>query len=183
MVRLISANDGAPMSEQARQAYEKVQNSRGYVTGPVAVMLPYAPEVASRVAHLGNALRFEGLLTRPQVELATITATRAVSSDYPWTSHVAAARKVGIPEAVIQAVESRGPLDGLGEEEALIIQFGREVVEQRRLSQQTYDRALAHFGERGLLELATLIGYYVMMSCIITTIELEPPADAPRLPR
>ena len=96
MARLPSATGGAVMSEQAQAVFDEISDSRGSVGGPIGIMLPYAPEVARRLAHLGNALRFESTLTRAQTELAVITTTRAADCAYPWASHAPAALAAGV---------------------------------------------------------------------------------------
>jgi 4-carboxymuconolactone decarboxylase len=87
----------------------------------------------------------------------------------------------GIPPEVMDVVNARGPLDSVTEDEALIIQFGRELIEQHRLSDATFDRARARFGEPGFAELAGLMGYYMLIDTIITAMAIVPAADAPKL--
>jgi hypothetical protein len=72
-------------------------------------------------------------------------------------------------------------LDGVPADEALIIQFGRELLEQHRLQDGTFERVRARFGESGFAELASLMGYYTLIDTIITAMGIEPAADAPRL--
>jgi len=81
----------------------------------------------------------------------------------------------------MDVVNSRSLLDGLSEDEALIIQFGRELLEQHRLSDSTFERVRARFGESGFVELSALMGYYTLIDTIITAMGIVPAADAPKL--
>ena len=79
---------------------------------------------------------------------------------------------------MVDLVARRGPLDGLSADDALIIGFARQIVADRNVSQEMFDRVRARFGEKGLMELTGLIGYYVFITCVITTVDLQPAADA-----
>ena len=63
-----------------------------------------------------------------------------------------------------------------------VIQYGRELIRDHRVSQATYDAALAKFGEQGLTELTGTIGYYGMLACTLNGFEVEPTSDMASLP-
>jgi 4-carboxymuconolactone decarboxylase len=166
------------MSDEAKQVFDEITASRGSVRGPIGIVLPYAPEVARRLAHLGNALRFESTLTNAQTELAIITTTRAVDCAYPWASHAPAALAAGVSPEAVDVVARRGPLDELSADDALIVGFARQIVADHKVSQEMFDRVRARFGEKGLIELTGLIGYYMLITCVITTVDLQPSPDS-----
>jgi 4-carboxymuconolactone decarboxylase len=120
-------------------------------------------------------------LTPAQTELAICVAARARNNPYIWAAHSPTALKNGISEQVIAAVDKRNPLDTVPEEEALIIQFGRELLEQHRVSDPTFDKVRARFGETGFVELSALMGYYLLIDTIITAMAIVPAPDAPKL--
>ena len=187
MVRIAIATDREALSKDGQRVFDDVMRDRGSsinngrLPGPVAAMLPYAPEIAGRMSHLGTAIRFETSLSRAETELATIVAARGRNCEYVWAAHVPPALDAGVKAEVVEVVNARGALDSLSPDEALIIRFGRELVEETRLSDETFQAAKARFGETGVMELTALIGYYLMMTCILTTVGLEPRPGAPAL--
>ena len=63
-------------------------------------------------------------------------------------------------EQAIHAIDTLGPLDGLTADEALIIRFGRELPEARKVSDETFNAVRTRYGEKRLLELTAPIGVY-----------------------
>jgi 4-carboxymuconolactone decarboxylase len=181
MARLPAATDRASVADHARPFYDQIVDSRPSLRGPIAHVLPYAPEAAARIAFLGNTLRQSSIFTPAQTELAICVTARARNQPYVWAAHSPTALKNGISEDVMARVNSGGPLDGVPANEALIIQFGRELLEQRRVADATFEKVRARFGESGFAELASLMGYYTLIDTIITAMALEPAADLPRL--
>jgi 4-carboxymuconolactone decarboxylase len=126
--------------------------------------------------------------TEPQLdeqtrEIAIITTARAYDNQFEWTAHAPLAAKVGVGEATIDAVRHQKPLDGLPERDALIIAVGRELFGERKLSPAIYDQALAHFGERGLVELITLLAMYAGTASLLAAFDMQlPDGVTPDLP-
>ena len=63
---------------------------------------------------------------------------------------------------------------GLSAQESAVVEYGREYFRTRRVSQATFDAALAQFGVRGLAELTSLMGYYAMLAFNINAFEMLP---------
>ena len=78
--------------------------------------------------------------------------------------------------------EGRRP-QGLDEELSLIWDFVTEVQRTRRVSDTTYGRALARFGEQGVIDLAGIIGYYSLLALTMNVARVAPPQGEPYLPR
>ena len=181
MARLPPATDRESVSEAARPFYDQIIASRPNLRGPIAHVLPYAPEAAARASLFGDTVRRSSTLTPAQTELAICVTARARNQPYVWAAHSPTALSHGVSEKTMGAVNSRGPLDGVTEDEALIIQLGRELLEQHRVTDSTFDKVRAHFGESGFVELSALMGYYTLIDTIITAMGLVPEADAPKL--
>lgn len=181
MARIPSATTREALSPAAQESYDRIIDDRGRISGPTAQLLPYAPAMAERMSHLGTYVRFETELDRAQTELATIVAARGLSNAYIWAAHVPAAIEEGIAESTVGIVNSGASVDGLDPTEALIIRVARQLVEDRHLDDATFEAAKARFSEKGLLELTTLVGFYCLVSCIITTGQFTPRDGAPPL--
>lgn len=169
------------LSDIAKEAYDRIVADRGRLSGPTALLLPYAPELAVRVSAVGTVVRYDTGLTRAQTELATIAAARGLDSAYIWAAHVPPALEEGIPPATVDVVNSGAPVDELDPAHAIVISVARQLIEDHHLDDETFAAARAQFGESGLLELATLVGFYSMISCAINTAQLVPRDVAPPL--
>lgn len=96
---------------------------------------------------------------RRLTELAIITAAREHDQPYEWSLHEMEALSVGLEPEIIDVVRHRRPLNGLGDREAAIIQFGRELGGDK-VSSETYARALQLFGKTNLVDLVDLMAQY-----------------------
>ena len=178
-VPLIEQRGDVP--EEAAHHFDSIASSRGRISGPFAVLLN-SPEVAGRAAHLGAYIRFESTLDPDIKELAIITAAREFDCDYEWSAHVVLARNAGVRDEAIDAVANRAALDSLTADESLVVGYGREMFGNKRVSDATFDAAKERFGVQGVTELTATMGYYGMLACALNTFEVEPAADAERLP-
>src|SRR6266853_4710275 len=110
MARLppITAKDQVPAKDHA--VFDSIVASRGAVQGPFTMFL-HSPEIAGRVAHLGAYVRFEGSLDMRVRVLAAMVVAREFEAMYVWGAQTGGERRLGVPEATIDAIRdnhSRG---------------------------------------------------------------------------
>ena len=175
----ITTRDEIPPGK--RHIYDAIIESRGRVSGPFAMLL-HSPEVAGRVAHLGAYIRFQSTLSPQDRELAIITTSREFDCDYEWSAHAILAREAGVREEAVEVVANRDALQPLTQDEALVIQYGRELLREHRVSEETFRATRDQFGDQGVIELTATLGYYAMLACVLNAFEVEPAPDTPRLP-
>lgn len=181
MTRLTRITERSQVADEHGDIFDSITSSRGRVSGPFSVLLN-SPEVAGRAAHLGAYIRFESTLSDEKRELAIITAAREFDCDYEWSAHAGLARDAGVRDEAIEVVANRSQVDRLSSEEATIINYGRELFQDHRVSDATFDAAKAMFGEQGVTELTATMGYYGMLACALNAFQVEPSPGAPRLP-
>lgn len=168
--------------EELRASFDEVAGKRGgAVSGPYGVLLN-SPEVAIRASHLGNYVRFNSLLTTAQREIATMCVGRHMNADVIWASHVRMGLDAGVRQEVIDAIGHRSDLAALTAEERELIQYVRELTETNRVSTATFEALRARYGNAGVVDLAGLVGYYMLVGVALNTFEVEAPADGVRLP-
>jgi 4-carboxymuconolactone decarboxylase len=173
MPRLPELNTRDTIPADAEAAFDAIAASRRRVGGPFAVML-HSPEVAARAAHLGSYIRFESTLPAAVRELATIVAAHECECAYEWAAHERAAREAGVPDAVIEAVAQDAQIDGLDDEHALVIRYGRGILTRHRVDDATFEAARARYGERGVIDLTATFGYYSLLACTLNACAVEP---------
>ena len=142
-------------------------------TGP-ASMGRFAAGLKSLESSRGRAL----------MGLAVLITAREHDQQYDWTMNEPAARKDGLDAAVIDVVRLRKPITGLREEEAVLIQFGRELFGQHYVTAETYARAKQVLGQRDLSDFVVgLMAPHAREAALLTAFDQHLPADQkPQLP-
>ncbi len=160
---------------QRAAAQALIDGPRGAVYGPFVPLLR-TPALLERVAQLGEALRYGGRLDARVRELAICLAARAVGNQFEWVMHAPLARAAGVAAAAIDAVGAGARPEGLAADEQAACDFATELLQRHGVCDATWARAVAVFGEAGVVELTTLVGYFVMVSWVMNV------ARTPSLP-
>jgi len=159
----------AAPSDQA--AFDAIIASRGRINQPQSMNM-YVPQLASLATEMNDLFRKSELGTH-DFEVAVRTAAREMDCAFVWGAHVNSGKKANVRPEVIDVIGRKAPLDGLTEAEAVIIQYGREVMGGHKVSQATFDRALAQLGPRKLILMSNVMGYYMMLSLTLIGTEME----------
>ena len=171
--------DPAAMTEAQRKAAEELAaGPRGGVKGPFIALLR-SPELMERLQKVGEYLRFRSSLEPRVSEFMMLVVAREWTQQFEWSVHVPLALKAGLkPETVQSLAEARRPA-AMAKDEELAYDFCEELLRTKGVSDATYRRALDHFGERGLVDLLGLIGYFATVSMVLNvahTPALEDPS-------
>ena len=180
MPRLPFPADTEAFSEETRAAVRHILATRKS-SPPPSTYLSYAGQAGARLSDLLDHLRNHTSLTQAESELAICTAARAANADYIWNAHVKLGLAAGTRREAIDVVDTYGPLDGLTADEALIIQFGRELLETPAVSDETFNAVRARYGEKGLMELIAIMSAYLMNATILRALEHKAAPDARHL--
>lgn len=153
-------------------------DAEGRLSGPFNALL-YAPEIGDAAQKLGGLLRFQSSLPGPLREVAILTVARRWQSNYEWFAHAIIAAREGVDEAAIDAIMAGDP-PAENADWALVHRFVKELLETTRVTEATYAAVRDLLGERGLVELVTLAGYYCMISGVLNVFEVDmPPGERP----
>ncbi len=168
--------------EQKKVAATIASGPRGELRGPFLALLR-SPGLAQTVQQVGEYLRFQCPLDRRIAEMATLMAARHWTQQYEWQSHYKHAMKAGLSPAVAEAIgEGRRP-SGMAADEEALHDLLTEVLHNKGACDATYARAVAAFGEQGVIELVAVAGYYAMLAMILNVGRKALPAgQEPMLP-
>ncbi len=111
-------------------------------------------------------------------QIVILTVGAVWNSPYELYAHSAEARKVGLPEGVIQALNSRELPEGLTSNELVAHRFARQLTEERRIDDDLYRKAKQAFGEEGLVDMIYLIGIYHVTCALLNGFEIPAPISA-----
>jgi 4-carboxymuconolactone decarboxylase len=85
----------------------------------------------------------------------------------------APARQAGLRDDIVDNIRDKRPLTNLDPEEQTVVDFTRELLQNRKVSRPTFDAATRHFGQRGTMTLTNLIACYAVLAYDMNTYELE----------
>jgi 4-carboxymuconolactone decarboxylase len=165
------------LDAEQQRVYKEITGPRdGGFGGPYTVWI-HTPDIADIFNKVADVLRVNGKLEKRLQELMILVMSKSWSCDYQWVVHVEAARKAGLAEDVIEAIRN-GQVPTLTEsDEQAVYDVVTELIETKRLSQETYDRAIAELGLQKLVELVTNSGRYTQAAMVINAFEVATPGD------
>jgi 4-carboxymuconolactone decarboxylase len=164
-------------AEQKKAAADFAAVRKTAPTGPFGVMLR-VPELMDLSfkwrQHVVDRPAIEPRLT----EFAILITARQWTQQYEWNSHYPAALKAGLkPETIAAIADGKRP-EKMADDEAIIYDVLTELQRDHGVSDATYARALAKFGEAGVVETTSLAGYYAMLAMVMNTARTPLPAGA-----
>jgi len=183
MARLKAATRTSIPSDQTG-AFDQIVQERGSIPelGPIGAMI-HVPELTQRGEVLREYLRGDLTSLPAQTrELAMILTAREMDCQYIWHAHAGFARESGLSDELVNNLRDKKDLPTLSTGEDAVINYGREFFRTHKVTQKSFDAALACFGVRGLVELTNLMGYYAALAFNVNAFEMEIPEDSPEIP-
>ena len=167
------------MNEAQRRVYQSIAaGPRGGVRGPFNALLR-SPELADRVQRVGEYLRFGSSLPARLNELAILINARFWGSKYEWYAHRPMAEKGGLAPAVADDLARNKRPAGMQADETVVYEFCTALHTTHAVDDALFERAVAMLGERGVMDLIGVSGYYTLVSMVLNVAEIPLPAGAP----
>ena len=169
------------MSEaQLKAARDIASGPRGRLNpdGPNALLLR-SPDLMGRTQRVGEYLRYNSALPLRLNEFAILITARQWNAQVEWIAHHPLALKAGIaPEVAAELAQGKRPA-GMKEDEAIIYQFLKELQETKAVGDATFKAVLDKFGERGVIDLIGVTGYYTMLAMVLNVGQMPLPNGVP----
>jgi 4-carboxymuconolactone decarboxylase len=160
---------------------DAVVNVFGGVRGPFSILL-HSPKLAERVLPLVTFFRDDSIVAAKLRSVAILTAVRERQAAYVWAAQVAAARRNGVGEEVIDLLRAKGDPGPLPEVERAIVIYTRQLMRGNRVDQAAFDALEKRFGAQWLVELTAAANYFALLSGIVNAFEVAAPPDGDKLP-
>jgi 4-carboxymuconolactone decarboxylase len=164
----------ATLSSDQRRVHDEITSVRGQVRGPFAVWLRN-PELAEYTLRLQDLFASRVKLERRLVQLIILVSARLATAQFAWFVHEPHALKLGVAPDIIEAIRERRTPTFTREDERLVYDITLELNSTRSLSEATYRRGIAMFGEQALVELVSAVGFYVMVAMTLNAFEVPVP--------
>lgn len=165
-------------ADQKRMVNEILSGPRTSLEGPFNMLLR-SPELGSRIAKVGEYLRFNSTIPRRLNEMAILLTARTWSAQYEWHAHKPLAVKAGLKTSIIDDIQAGRRPAGMQADETLIYEFSKEYRERHRVSDATFNAAVKMFGEQGVVDLVAVMGYYDLISLILNVDRYPIPPGSP----
>ena len=165
------------MTDAQKRVYDEIEASRGGVRGPFGPLLR-SPELADRWQRLGEYVRYKTSLPPRLNEFAILITARFWGSKYEWYAHKPLAIKGGLAESVAEDLaQNRRPANMKADEE-LVYNFCTVLNRQHFVDDALFRRAMETLGERGVIDLVAVSGFYVAVSMVLNVAEIPiPPGE------
>ena len=152
---------------QRAAADELIAGPRKGVKGPF-IPLMRSPRLLAPLQKAGEYLRFDSALSRRVSEFATLVVSRQWTQQFEWL-RPRAAGAAGRDERRDDRSTARSDAGRptMSAEEAFVYDFVVELTTHRGVSDATYAQCIERFGERGVIDLVGLIGYFTMISMVL----------------
>jgi 4-carboxymuconolactone decarboxylase len=171
--------DTAQLTPAQQQVYDAIASGpRGAVRGPLAVWLT-SPDLADKAQNLGAFCRYGTSLPPRLSELAILVTGAHWQAGYEWFAHAPIGIAAGLSPVAVEAIRKGETPTGLAADEQLVYAFAREMWRDRRVSDATYQATKAKLGEKAVVELVGVLGYYTLISMTIVTFDVPLPAGTP----
>ena len=152
----------------------QLTNDQGGLVGPFNAFV-HAPGVGQHLCALGAKVRYDTSIERRLSELAIITVGARWKAEFEWWAHARMARRNGVPDAVVDAIERGEEPEFEADDERTIYAFASQLVRTGHVSSDAYDAARQLLGDAGLVELASLCGYYTLVSFLLNAFAVPLP--------
>jgi 4-carboxymuconolactone decarboxylase len=158
---------------QKAAAQELINGPRGAVFGPF-IALMRSPELMNRLQKVGEYIRYQSSLETRINEFVMLIVSRQWTQQFEWCMHYPLALKAGMKQEILDALAQGRRPAGMADDEEIAYDVCDELERMRGVSDATYARAVAQYGERGLLDMLGLIGYFSTVSMVLNVARTPP---------
>jgi 4-carboxymuconolactone decarboxylase len=162
---------------QRAAAEALIAGPRKAVIGPFIALLR-SPDLMDKLQRVGEYLRFRTSVPAKLNEFAICLASRHFTNQFEWAVHHGHALKAGIDRATLDAVAQGRRPARMPKDVETVHDFCTELFETNGVSDANYSRAKALLGERGVIDLVGLLGYFATVAWVMNVAGTPPPADA-----
>ncbi len=158
-----------------------ISGPRGRIAGPYIAWLRNA-KLADVAEQYGRFVRYETSLPPRLSEMAILIVGRHWNAQVEWWAHYPLAMKAGLDPAIAEAIAHRKRPDFKNTDEAIVYDVAMELIENKTVTNGTYQRALETLGEKTLIELIAILGNYFAVALVLNTFEIMPPDGSKPMP-
>jgi len=183
MTSRLAALSRDELNEPQKEVYDDITGGiRGSIQGPFNAWLR-SPALANSAQRLGEFCRYHTSLGPRLSEIAILVTARKYKSQVEWYLHAKMAIDAGHAPASIDAMlagerpDFAAAPDAKADREFMVLDYSNELVETGHVSDDMHAKAIAMFGEQGVVELVGIIGYYHLVALTLNAFKVPLPDD------
>lgn len=171
------------LTDAQKKALDQFASKRGAppARGPFLALLR-SPDVMTPAEILGEYLQFKTVLPPKLRELVILITARQWTQDTEWNSHVAIAVKAGLSPEIATALAAGQRPPAMDEGEQIVYDLCDELHRNQSITDATYAKAVAKFGEQGVVDIISVNGYYTWFAMIMNSVRATPFTPVPGMP-
>jgi 4-carboxymuconolactone decarboxylase len=152
--------------EQKKMADSILAGPRTSLDGPFNVMLR-SPEMGDLAQKFGAYTRYHTSLPPRLNEFVILITARFWTAQFEWQAHRKNAVAAGLSPAIIDFIASGKRPTGMAPDEETVYNFCTEVLTTKHASDGVFQAAKDKFGERGVVDMLGVMGYYQFVSMLL----------------
>jgi len=171
------------LDEVGKRAFDRASTPGKTIVGlrgPSGIHL-YSPQTVEAHQVMNQYLRFKVFDAKTR-EIAILTVAREMDSQFEWAAHEPEALKEGVSRQIIDIIKYRKNTQGLDETYAAIIEFGRQIFRDHKVTSAAFARVKAVLPPSKLVELVLLMGNYAGTAALLCAFDMQVPEGKPLLP-
>ena len=152
---------------------EVVAGPRKKMHGPFFAWL-HSHELLSRGQALGLYARFQSGLPQRLSELCILITSAHWKAAGEWVDHAPIARELGVDADALEALRTGKPAKFKKDDEAAVYALAQELLKTHEVSDTTYKRANDVLGQKGVLDIVAVLGYYGLIAMTLKAFKMQP---------
>lgn len=153
-------------AEQRAVADKLLSGPRKGMKGPFSALLRH-PDLCDKVQELGAVVRFKNAIPSTLKEMAIIMTGRHWTASYEFQAHRRMALEAGLSQAICDAIAEGKRPAGMSADETTVYEFVDELLKTGSVSDASFDKVKAKWGEKGVVDLSATVGYYCIASFVL----------------
>src|SRR6202050_4298298 len=154
----ISIIDRADMNAEQARVYDPAKKSSGIVGAPYYAYIRL-PKLFEACQNLRDSMA-SGPLSQREQQVVNLVVARHWGARYPWFAQARRSLAVGIPQAVIDAINARKPPELPDVRERACHIVARELLANKNLTDATYAAAEKDLGTESLVAAVASTGSF-----------------------
>lgn len=144
----------------------------------------HLPEILGPIRELHEQSHVNPRISQKLVHFVIMIVARHWTNDI-WTAHEEDSIREGLGRDTVMALEDGRHPEHMTGDEAAVYDFCTELLQNQRVSDATYARAVAELGEEGVVQVAVTAGLYTYLSMAVNMAypESAPSGRLPPFPR
>lgn len=152
--------------EQKKLADSILAGPRTSLDGPFNVLLR-SPEMGDLAQKFGAYARFHSSLPPRLNEFVILITARQWTAQFEWQAHRKYAASAGLSPAIIEAIAAGKRPAAMQPDEQAVYNFCTDVLTTKHASDANFQAAKEKFGERGVVDMLAVMGYYQFVSMLL----------------